>query len=135
MRLRRVGATSHDGAAVARRHVAAPPAERQALLLSSGMIRQEIVAFVNADADLAEKVLLMDNTVDRMNREVAGAMLKQMSERPEVTRPALDALLVARNLERVADHATNIAEDVIFWVRGADVRHGGASRLAAKPRS
>jgi phosphate transport system protein len=46
-----------------------------------------------------------------------------MNERPEVTRQALDALLVARNLERVADHATNIAEDVIFWVRGADVRH------------
>ncbi len=93
--------------------------------ISSGMIRQAIVAFVNADADLAEKVLLMDNTVDRMNREVAEAMLKQMHGHPEVTRPALDALLVARNLERVADHATNIAEDVIFWVRGADVRHGG----------
>jgi phosphate transport system protein len=46
-----------------------------------------------------------------------------MNERPEVTRQALDSLLVARNLERVADHATNIAEDVIFWVRGADVRH------------
>jgi phosphate transport system protein len=103
--------------------------------ISSGMIRQAIVAFVNADADLAEKVLLMDNTVDRMNREVAEAMLKQMHDHPEVTREALDALLVARNLERVADHATNIAEDVIFWVRGADVRHGGSSRLAAEPRS
>jgi phosphate transport system protein len=50
-------------------------------------------------------------------------LVKAMNERPEVTRQALDALLVARNLERVADHATNIAEDVIFWVRGADVRH------------
>jgi phosphate transport system protein len=46
-----------------------------------------------------------------------------MNQRPEVVRQALDALLVARNLERVADHATNIAEDVIFWVQGADVRH------------
>jgi phosphate transport system protein len=46
-----------------------------------------------------------------------------MNETPEVTQQALDALLVARNLERVADHATNIAEDVIFWVRGRDVRH------------
>jgi phosphate transport system protein len=46
-----------------------------------------------------------------------------MNHRPEVVRQALDALLVARNLERVADHATNIAEDVIFWVQGADVRH------------
>jgi phosphate transport system protein len=49
--------------------------------------------------------------------------VKSMNEHPETTRQALDALLVARNLERVADHATNIAEDVIFWVRGADVRH------------
>jgi phosphate uptake regulator len=46
-----------------------------------------------------------------------------MNDRPEVVRQALDALLVARNLERVADHATNIAEDVIFWVQGSDVRH------------
>ena len=46
-----------------------------------------------------------------------------MNERPTVARQALDALLVARNLERVADHATNIAEDVIFWVQGSDVRH------------
>jgi phosphate transport system protein len=46
-----------------------------------------------------------------------------MNDRPQFVRQALDALLVARNLERVADHATNIAEDVIFWVQGADVRH------------
>jgi phosphate transport system protein len=45
---------------------------------------------------------------------------------PHSTRAALNVLLIARNLERIADHATNIAEDVIFWVRGADVRHGGA---------
>jgi phosphate transport system protein len=50
-------------------------------------------------------------------------LVKSMNERPEAVRQALDALLVARNLERVADHATNIAEDVIFWVQGADVRH------------
>ncbi len=93
--------------------------------IASGMVRQAIVAFINADADLAEKVLLMDNSVDRMNREVADAMLKQMQGQPQATRQALDALLIARNLERVADHGTNIAEDVIFWVRGADVRHGG----------
>ncbi|HXX26923.1 MAG TPA: PhoU domain-containing protein, partial [Terriglobales bacterium] len=49
-----------------------------------------------------------------------------------VTRQALDALLVARNLERVADHATNIAEDVIFWVRGADVRHNAQQENPAQ---
>ena len=65
----------------------------------------------------------MDNVVDRMRDEAFIMLVKTMNERPEATRQALDALLVARNLERVADHATNIAEDVIFWVRGADVRH------------
>ena len=58
-----------------------------------------------------------------MRDEAFIMLVKTMNERPEITRQALDALLVARNLERVADHATNIAEDVIFWVRGADVRH------------
>ena len=65
----------------------------------------------------------MDNVVDRMKDEAFIVLVKSMNEHPETTRQALDALLVARNLERVADHATNIAEDVIFWVRGADVRH------------
>jgi phosphate transport system protein len=68
----------------------------------------------------------MDNVVDRMKDEAFIVLVKSMNEHPETTRQALDALLVARNLERVADHATNIAEDVIFWVRGADVRHNVA---------
>ena len=65
-----------------------------------------------------------------MKDEAFITLVKTMNERPEVTRQALDALLVARNLERVADHATNIAEDVIFWVRGADVRHNVAARAS-----
>ena len=60
---------------------------------------------------------------DRMRDDAFINLVKVMNERPAITRQALDALLVSRNLERVADHATNIAEDVIFWVRGADVRH------------
>jgi phosphate transport system protein len=87
------------------------------------MIRQALQAFVNGDAELAERVLTMDDILDRMNNEVAVAMRALMKQSPEVSDQALDALLIARNLERVGDHATNIAEDVIFWVRGADVRH------------
>ena len=90
---------------------------------AGGMIRRALEAFVHADADLAQAVLVMDNEVDRMKREIEQAMLAQMQRAPELIRQALDVLLIARNLERVADHATNIAEDVIFWVRGADVRH------------
>jgi len=68
-------------------------------------------------------VLFTDDEVDRINDEAFEAVLRAIRRAPEQAQQALDALVVARNLERVADHATNIAEDVIFWTRGADVRH------------
>ncbi|HZE26628.1 MAG TPA: phosphate signaling complex protein PhoU [Terriglobales bacterium] len=92
----------------------------------SAMVRRALESFIEAKAELAQAVLEMDNVVDRMRDEAFIMLVKAMNERPDITRQALDALLVARNLERVADHATNIAEDVIFWVRGADVRHNAA---------
>jgi len=90
---------------------------------ASAMVRRSLESFVEGKAELAQAVLEMENVVDRMRDEAFIMLVKAMNERPPVTRQALDALLIARNLERVADHATNIAEDVIFWVRGADVRH------------
>jgi len=95
------------------------------------MVRTALQSFIYARADVAESVLKKDDEVDRMNREVHQSMLQVMKSTPENTAQALDALLIARNLERVGDHATNIAEDVIFWVRGADVRHhsGAGQRL------
>jgi phosphate transport system protein len=89
----------------------------------SAMVRRALESFIEGKAELARAVLEMDNVVDRMRDEAFIMLVKNMNEHPETTRQALDALLVARNLERVADHATNIAEDVIFWVQGADVRH------------
>jgi phosphate transport system protein len=91
--------------------------------LAAGMIREALEAFIHADPELAQRVLLRDNDVDRMKREVEVAMVEQMKRSPEYIQPALDTLLIARNLERMADHATNMAEDVIFWVRGFDIRH------------
>ena len=61
--------------------------------------------------------------MDKLNGSAYFALLNVMREQPRYTPQALNALVIARSLERVADHATNIAEDVIFWVRGADVRH------------
>jgi phosphate transport system protein len=58
-----------------------------------------------------------------MNDAAFYALSTLIKEKPELTPQSLNALIIARNLERVGDHATNIAEDVIFWVRGADVRH------------
>src|SRR5690242_11215455 len=97
----------------------------------SAMVRRALESFIEGKAELAQAVLEMDNVVDRMRDEAFITLVHAMNENPEVTRQALDALLVARNLERVADHATNIAEDVIFWVRGADVRHNAAQEAVA----
>jgi len=89
----------------------------------SAMVRRSLESFIEGKAELAQAVLEMDNVVDRMKDDAFIQLVKTMNQRPEVVQQALDALLIARNLERVADHATNIAEDVIFWVQGADVRH------------
>jgi phosphate transport system protein len=91
--------------------------------LTINMVRDALNAFLTADADLAHAVLERDDLVDDINREIFEAADFAMTHGVETHRDALDTLIVARNLERVADHATNIAEDVIFWVRGADVRH------------
>ena len=68
-----------------------------------------------------------------MKDEAFVNMVSQMKRNPEQVRAYLDVLLIARSLERIADHATNIAEDVIFWVSGADVRHN--VRLSQEPDS
>ena len=69
------------------------------------------------------RVLRMDDNVDKLNSAAHTTTLAMMREKPELSAQALHVLMIARSLERVADHATNVAEDVIFWVRGADVRH------------
>ena len=95
--------------------------------IAAAMVHQSLQAFIEENAELAQQVLERDDIVDAINREAFEALTRVMQNDPTLTRQALDALIVARNLERVADHATNIAEDVIFWVRGADVRHHGVS--------
>lgn len=91
--------------------------------LASAMVRKALQAFIEADAELANTVLTMDDEVDEMNDAAFYALSTLIAEKPELTPQSLNALIIARNLERVGDHATNIAEDVIFWVRGKDVRH------------
>jgi phosphate transport system protein len=95
--------------------------------LASAMVRKALHAFIEADAELADAVLLLDDQVDEMNDAAFYALSSLIKERPDLTPQSLNALIIARNLERVGDHATNIAEDVIFWVRGADVRHNSTA--------
>lgn len=94
------------------------------------MIRTAIQSLLEADARLAESVLKLDNEVDEMNRAVQFELVEVMQLHPNFSSQALNAIIISRNLERAADHATNIAEDVIFWVRGSDVRHKFSLALA-----
>ncbi len=87
------------------------------------MIRTAIQSLLDADAVCADSVLTMDDEIDRMNRVAHMELLDVLRHNTNNTAQALNAIFISRNLERIADHATNIATDVIFWVRGADVRH------------
>ena len=87
------------------------------------MIRSAVQALLEGDARLADSVREMDDEIDRMNRCAHDDLLKFIAEQPGCTQQAMRAILVAKNLERIADHAADIATDVIFWIRGADVRH------------
>ncbi len=95
--------------------------------LAAAMVRKSLDAFIDGDAALAESVLLLDAEVDGINRAAFRSLSDMIKREPEMTPQALNAIMIARNLERVGDHATNIAEDVIFWVRGSDVRHNAAT--------
>ena len=91
--------------------------------VASRMIRTAIQALLDADAQIAESVIEMDDEIDRMNRVARKALMAVIQQTPDATIQALNGILISRSLERIADHASNIAADVIFWVRGADVRH------------
>ena len=91
--------------------------------LTESMLLRSLDAFVKGDAELATSVLLADNEVDNLRDVVYEEMVALMQREPMVVPGAVDLMFVARNLERIADHSTNIAEDVIFLVRGEDVRH------------
>ncbi len=87
------------------------------------MVRKSLDAFVKREPELARSVLLSDDTVDRLRDSIHSELISFMQEDPESIQQALDLILVARHLERIADHATNIAEDTLFLVKGVDVRH------------
>ncbi len=92
-------------------------------MLAAAMVRKALQAFIEENAELAQSVLAMDDEVDELNWGAYRAIGNLIRANVDVTDQALNVLIIARSLERVGDHATNIAEDVIFWVRGTDVRH------------
>ncbi len=96
--------------------------------IAEGMIRDALDAFVKRDADLARAVLGRDDEVDELKDQVFRELLTYMMADPGTIQRALALILVSRNLERIADHATNIAEDVIFIAEAKDVRHHALTR-------
>lgn len=91
--------------------------------LAQAMVRKSLDAFVTGDVELARHVLHSDDTVDALRNDCYNQLLSFMKKDPRNIKPALNQLTVTRSLERLADHSTNIAEDVMFFVMGVDVRH------------
>jgi len=87
------------------------------------MLRDCLNAFVNMDTKLANDVLTLDDKVDSMNRQAYKMVQEKIRENPDKTECLIHALSISRHLERIADHATNIAEDVIYMLEGEIVRH------------
>jgi phosphate transport system protein len=94
--------------------------------LVESMLLRSLDAFVKGDAEIAHSVLLADDEVDALRDSVYQELVSYMQTDPTTVPAAVDLIFVARNLERIADHATNIAEDVVFLVKGVDVRHHAA---------
>jgi phosphate transport system protein len=91
--------------------------------LAQKMLRDALDAFVRRDIVLAEAVLAADDTLDGLKTQIFRELLTYMLQAPETIEPALDLILISRHLERIGDHATNVAEDVIFILSAKDVRH------------
>ncbi len=88
-------------------------------------VKGSLDCFVKRDVDKAREILMMDDEIDNLKNKIFAQMIVKLKEKSVDTEACLDLILIARNLERMGDHATNIAEDVIFAVTGKDVRHGG----------
>ena len=91
--------------------------------LAQGMLRDALNAYVRHGTDLAREVLDRDDKLDGLKEQVFRELLSYILQNPATTQPALELILISRHLERVGDHATNVAEEVIFMVSGRDIRH------------
>jgi len=100
-----------------------PPELAHMAELTTRMVRQSLDAFVNLDAPLARRVIRLDDEVDKLNREIIDSLMDAMQHEPDLVRPCMSLFSAVRHLERIADHATNIAEDVVYLIEGEIVRH------------
>jgi phosphate transport system protein len=99
--------------------------------LVESMVRRSLDAFVKRDPELARAVLLSDDAVDELRDAIYHELIGFMERDSRTVSRAVDLMFVARNLERIADHATNISEDVLYLVQGVDVRHHAEARSSS----
>jgi phosphate transport system protein len=129
--LERVGDLAVNSAEAAERYVRHPPVKPlidipRMAAIARGMLHDAIDAFIRHDTALAQRVLDRDDELDGLKMQVFRELLTYMLQDVQTIEPSLDLVLISRHLERVGDHATNIAEDVIFIVSARDVRHHAA---------
>jgi phosphate transport system protein len=94
--------------------------------IAQKMVRDSLTAMINRDVALANTVLEEENKVDALRDQIFHALLKEIDTESGEPQRDISLILIARNVERIGDHATNIAEEVIYWIQGRDVRHGHA---------
>jgi phosphate transport system protein len=133
--LERVGDLAVNIAEAARRYLRHAPVKElidvpRMADLAEAMLRDALDAFVRRDQVLAQAVLDRDDTLDGLKTQVFRELLTYMLQDPRTIEPALELILVSRHLERIGDHATNVAEEVIFMVSARDVRHQGGDAAA-----
>src|SRR6267143_4157277 len=126
--LERVGDLAINIAEAARRYAAQPPIKKlidipRMAAIAQTMLRDALDAFVRRDINLAQQVLNEDDKLDSLKTQIFRELLTYMLQDTGTIEPALDLILISRHLERIGDHATNVAEDVIFMVSARDVRH------------
>jgi len=126
--LERVGDLAVNIAEAVRRYLQHPPVKKlidipRMAEIAQKMLRESLDAFVRRDVELAQGVLNQDDLLDTLKTQVFRELLTYMLQDQTKIEPALDLILMSRHLERIGDHATNVAEDVIFMVSARDVRH------------
>ncbi len=129
--LERVGDLAVNIAEATKRYLQHPPVKPlidipRMAEIAQAMLRDSLDAFVRREVVMAEDVIGQDDTLDGLKTQIFRELLTYMLSEPETIEPALDLILISRHLERIGDHATNVAEDVIFMVSARDVRHHSA---------
>ena len=129
--LERVGDLAVNIAEASQRYILHPPVKQLIDIprmadIAQNMLRDALDAYVHQDEALARHVLNEDDTLDALTTQIFRELLTYMLQSASTIEPSLDLILVSRHLERIGDHATNVAEDVIFMVSARDVRHHAA---------